>query len=59
MEGVNTGTVTCLEGERHDLEDGDLVQFAEVEGMDGLSGDGPFPVTVICESSAFNDAVCD
>ena len=40
--------MTCLEGERHNLEDGNFVQFAEVEGMDGLSEDGPFEVKVVC-----------
>lgn len=43
--------MTCLEGERHNLEDGDFVRFSEVEGMAGLENDGPFPLKVISPSA--------
>jgi ubiquitin-activating enzyme E1 len=32
------GLVTLLEGKMHDLEDGDVVTFSEVGGMDELNG---------------------
>ncbi len=32
------GLVLCLEGKRHDLEDGDTVVFSEVKGMSELNG---------------------
>ena len=40
------GTVTCLEGERHGLSDGDMVRFSQVEGMEGLCEEGPFEAAV-------------
>lgn len=30
--------IFCLENERHGLEDGDLVEIAEVQGMAALNG---------------------
>jgi ubiquitin-activating enzyme E1 len=35
------GVVTCLEETRHNLEDGDYVQFTEVKGMEVLNGSEP------------------
>jgi len=45
------GTVTCLEGERHQLEDGDFVRFSEVDGMEGLCEEGPFKIKTISPSA--------
>lgn len=39
------GLVNCLEGKRHDLEDGDFVVFSDVKGMTELNGK-EFKVTV-------------
>jgi ubiquitin-activating enzyme E1 len=38
--------VTLLKNTRHDLQDGDLVRFHSIEGMEGLN-DQTMPVTVI------------
>ncbi|KAI9292924.1 ubiquitin-activating enzyme E1 [Neoconidiobolus thromboides FSU 785] len=38
------GVVTCLEDTRHGLEDGDLVTFSEVQGMEGINESGPFKI---------------
>jgi ubiquitin-activating enzyme E1 len=38
--------VTCLDEQRHGLEDGDFVTFSEVKGMDELNGCEPRKVTV-------------
>ena len=40
------GVVHCVDTERHDLEDGDLVTISEVEGMPELNG-GAFRATVL------------
>ncbi|KAK6204674.1 uncharacterized protein RJT21DRAFT_117116 [Scheffersomyces amazonensis] len=41
------GTVTVLDGNRHGLEDGDFVKFAEVEGMPKLNEGNPHKVEVL------------
>ena len=35
----NPAVVTCLENERHGLEDGDVVVFSEVVGMEKINGE--------------------
>ncbi len=35
----NPAVVTCLENERHGLEDGDVVVFSEVVGMERINGE--------------------
>lgn len=39
--------VTCLDETRHNLEDGDYVQFSEVKGMDSLNGAPPRKIKVL------------
>lgn len=43
------GVVTCAEGGFHNMTDGDMVRFEEIEGMTELNGK-EFPVTVISAS---------
>ena len=40
------GLVSALDETRHGLEDGDLVTFTEVQGMEGLNGAEPRKITV-------------
>lgn len=40
------GVVTCLEENRHGLEDGDFVTFTEIKGMEELNNSEPIKVTV-------------
>ena len=41
------GVVTCLDETRHGMEDGDYVQFAEVQGMTELNGCEPRKIKVL------------
>ncbi|KAL4226227.1 E1 ubiquitin-activating protein [Mactra antiquata] len=41
------GTVTCLDETRHGYEDGDYVQFSEVQGMTQLNSHEPFKIKVL------------
>ena len=38
------GVVTCLDESRHGYEDGDYVQFSEVQGMTELNGREPMKI---------------
>jgi len=56
--------VTCLDEQRHGLEDGDFVTFSEVKGMTQLNGCEPRKVTVkgpytftIGDTTSFDDYV--
>lgn len=56
IASVNAGypaLVTCVDDDRVQFEDGELVQFSEVVGMDRLNTDGPFKVTN-CRAHSFN-----
>lgn len=41
------GTVTMLDDNRHNLEDGDYVKFSEVEGLEKLNDGKPYKVEVL------------
>ncbi|SCU79365.1 LAMI_0A08504g1_1 [Lachancea mirantina] len=41
------GTVTMLDDNRHNLEDGDYVKFSEVQGLEGLNNGTPYKVEVL------------
>lgn len=41
------GTVTMLDDNRHNLEDGDYVKFSEVEGLEGLNDGSIYKVEVL------------
>lgn len=41
------GVVTCLDETRHGYEDGDYVQFSEVQGMTELNSHEPFKIKVL------------
>lgn len=46
IENDKEAMVTCLDETRHGLEDGDYVQFEEVQGMTELNGAEPRKITV-------------
>lgn len=47
VAGIDSeGLVSALDETRHNLEDGDFVTFAEVEGMEGLNGCAPRKIEV-------------
>lgn len=41
------GVVTCLDETRHGMEDGDHVEFSEVQGMTELNGCEPRKIKVL------------
>ena len=41
------GTVTTLDDHRHNLEDGDYVKFAEIDGIEKLNSGEPFKIKVL------------
>ncbi|SCV99655.1 LAFE_0A07976g1_1 [Lachancea fermentati] len=41
------GTITMLDDNRHNLEDGDYVKFSEVEGLEKLNDGKPYKVEVL------------
>ncbi|XBW35881.1 hypothetical protein QEN19_001455 [Hanseniaspora menglaensis] len=43
----NNGTITTLNGTRHNLDDGSFVKFSEVEGIDYLNDGSIFKVNVL------------
>lgn len=47
------GIVTCLDGYRHNLEQGDSVTFKEIEGMTELNNCKPMKVTKINDAFSF------
>ena len=50
-EGGRDLVVTCHDGKRHGLSDGDHVTFTEVEGLEGLNDIAPLPVKDITNQS--------
>lgn len=42
----STGDIGMLEDAKHNLEDGDFVQFSEIKGMTGLNTHAPMKVSV-------------
>jgi ubiquitin-activating enzyme E1 len=47
-----TGLVSCLEGKRHDLEEGDTIRFSDVRGMTELN-DREFRVEKVKDGTSF------
>lgn len=52
VSAENPALVTCVEDERLEFQDGELVQFSEVVGMDKLNTAGPFKVKN-CKAHSF------